>query len=220
MFYYLGRKKKIAKLYPEPKYTKIIEPFGGSGAYSLEGDRWKNDVTINDLSPITYSLWNYLKKASKKDIECLPNLEYPEKLSDYELLCEEERWLISFHINPGANQKSNVVTKFNRWGAGKRYISENLYKIKHWEILNKEYFGLNNEKATWFIDPPYERSGVFYMTNTITDYSILADWCKDRMGQTIVCEQSGASWLNFELLSSQKIAGKKHIEEYLYVHDN
>ena len=35
MFYYYGRKKQIAKYYPEPKYDTIVEPFAGSAAYSL-----------------------------------------------------------------------------------------------------------------------------------------------------------------------------------------
>lgn len=220
MFYYLGRKKKIANLYPDPIYDTIIEPFAGSAAYSLHGDRWKKNVIINDLSPITFSLWKYLQSATEKDIQSLPDLNYHDKLSDYNYLSEDERWLISFHINPGANQRSNIVTKFNRWGAGKKYITENLYKIRHWTILNCEYFKLENILATWFIDPPYQRSGKYYMTNTISNYNELGNWCVSRFGQIVVCEQNGAEWLPFIPLMSVAIAGKNKTNECIYTLNN
>ena len=36
MFHYLGRKSdRFAKIYPEPKYNTIIEPFAGSAGYAL-----------------------------------------------------------------------------------------------------------------------------------------------------------------------------------------
>ena len=40
MFYYLGRKKRVAGKYPDPAFPTIVEPFAGSAAYSLHGDRW------------------------------------------------------------------------------------------------------------------------------------------------------------------------------------
>jgi site-specific DNA-adenine methylase len=35
MFYYFGRKGRLAELYPYPQYTTIIEPFAGSMAFTL-----------------------------------------------------------------------------------------------------------------------------------------------------------------------------------------
>lgn len=29
------------------------------------------------------------------------------------------------------------------------------------------------------------------------DYAVLADWCRTRRGQVMVCEQDGAEWLPF-----------------------
>lgn len=46
MFYYYGRKKKIAGLYPEPQHSTIVEPFAGSAAYSLHGGRWRRQVIL------------------------------------------------------------------------------------------------------------------------------------------------------------------------------
>ncbi len=40
------------------------------------------------------------------------------------------------------------------------------------------------------------------------DYSGLAEWCKTRKGQVIVCEQLGADWLPFRELT--KIKGLKN----------
>lgn len=217
MFYYLGRKKRLAHLYPEPLHDTIVEPFAGSAAYSLHGNRWQRHVIINDLSPITCGVWRYLQDASVNDIMKLPEPQPGEKLSDYKMLSEDERWLISFHINIGTNRRSNVVTPFSRWPAGKRYILGNLHKIKHWTIVQGSYDQLYDcdVPATYFVDPPYHRSGKFYMVNEV-NYDELAKWCLSRNGQVIVCEQSGASWLPFDPLASIAIAGKHRSDEVMW----
>ncbi len=46
MFYYYGRKKQVAKYYPVPNFSTIVEPFAGSAAYSLYGENWKKDVIL------------------------------------------------------------------------------------------------------------------------------------------------------------------------------
>lgn len=218
MFYYLGRKKRLAGLYPDPIYPTIVEPFAGSAAYSLHGDRWKLRVIINDLNPDVVGVWRYLQAATVSDIEALPDFSPGEKLSDVSSLTEDERWLIAFHINPGANQRSNVVTEFNRWAAGKRYIAKNLHKIKHWEVHCGDYNDLTDIEATWFVDPPYQETGHYYMVNTVDDYSMLRAWSLGRSGQLIVCERNGASWLPFTTLGRpQDICGKKKTQEVVFV---
>jgi 16S rRNA G966 N2-methylase RsmD len=58
--------------------------------------------------------------------------------------------------------------------------------------------------ATWFIDPPYEGAGKHYIHNSKDiNYSHLADWCKSRAGQVIVCEDQKATWLEFKPMISQ-----------------
>lgn len=216
MFYYYGRKKRLAKLYPEPEFKLIIEPFAGSAAYSLHGKRWENQVVINDLSREVTRAWRYLQQATLSDIQRLPEPPIGSRLSDITWLSAEERWIISQHINPGADQRSDVVQKFNRWPAGKRYIMNSLHKIKHWTILGGEYSLIANKRATWFVDPPYERSGVRYRNNTV-DYSALQKWCMCRSGQLIVCEQSGADWLPFQSLAEIAICGTAKSKEMVYV---
>jgi len=221
VFYYLGRKKRVASKYPEPALPIIVEPFAGSAAYSLHGNRWKLRVIVNDLNPDVIGVWRYLQSATERDIKTLPDFKPGDKLSDIASLSEDERWLIAFHINPGANQRSNTVTKFNRWGAGKLYIEKNLHKIKHWEIRCGEYHQLDDiGPATWFVDPPYQATGKYYMVNTV-EFDALRGWALARPGQLIVCERSGASWLPFAPLGGlQAICGKKQTQEVVYVRDD
>jgi hypothetical protein len=215
MFYYLGRKKRLAGSYPEPVHDTIIEPFAGSAAYSLHGERWRRDVIINDINPDTMAVWRYLQTASRKDIELLPELQVGEKLSDYPELSYEERWLISYHINPGANQRSNVVTAFSRWSAGKRYIAANIHKIKHWVLMESDYKAVPDLQATWFIDPPYHATKQYYMASTV-DYTELAAWTMARTGQVIACEQQGATWLPFQPFTSIAICGNSRSKEAVW----
>lgn len=48
-----------------------------------------------------------------------------------------------------------------------------------------------------FIDPPYEVGGYKYKHSEI-DFVDLAEWCKNRNGQSIVCENTKATWLPFK----------------------
>ena len=58
---------------------------------------------------------------------------------------------------------------------------------------------LENEEATWFIDPPYQFGGHEYKcSNKQIDFAKLAEWCEDRNGQAIVCENTKATWLPFK----------------------
>ena len=69
--------------------------------------------------------------------------------------------------------------------------------------------------ATWFIDPPYQNAGKHYrFGSSQLDYPALAAWCQTREGQVIVCEQGGATWLPFQVLSDVKTtrAGQRSIE--------
>lgn len=218
MFYYLGRKKALAGKYPRPLCDTIIEPFAGSAAYSLHENYWQKDVIINDLNPVTIGIWKYLQEATTKDIEQLPDLEPGDRLSEIESLTEIERWLISFHINPAASQSSrrDQCTKFSRWPTGKKYIANNLHKIKHWTVIEGSYEDLPDIEASWFVDPPYQEVGKDYYACGDVDYDHLGTWCEERKGQMIVCEMEGADWLPFEPLVEIAICGKKTSSEVWY----
>ena len=198
MFNYYGSKSKIVDYYPPPKFDKLIEPFAGSARYSLKW--WNKQVTICDLNKDVIDVWEWLQSCSKKDILGLPKLVKGLDIREINI-SEIELKFLSFLVASG--RPSNIVTKFMEHDNGnqKRYdkIANQLEKIRHWKILNCSYQDLQNEEATWFIDPPYEFGGEHYKNGTKDiDFAILGDWCKNRKGQTIVCENMKATWLPFK----------------------
>jgi site-specific DNA-adenine methylase len=211
MFYFYGRKFKIANKYPEPEYDTIIEPFAGSAAYSMLYST--KNVILNDLDDKIYKTWNYLINANSKEIEKLPILEKGQSLNnlEYDYLTDEEKYLIGFFLNPGSAVPKKSPGSFCAWNEkNKKILIENIEKVRHWKILNDNYKNLENIEATWFIDPPYFGNGGKYYRhgNKKIDYSELSEWCKSRKGQVIVCENSEANWLDFKPLIN--IKGQKH----------
>ena len=203
MWSYYGTKKRIAKHYPLPRHDRIIEPFCGAAQYSLYENNWENDVWLNDKYVVLYKLWKWLiESATKEDILSLPDMNAGDKVDNFDL-SEEERYLIGFCINSGSAQPKKTVAKYNSWNRAKVEIASNIYKIKHWKITNLSYDELDNVEATWYIDPPYQYGGEWYhssVNNKKLDFESLSMYCKERLGQTIVCENSKADWLPFKPL--------------------
>ena len=198
MFSYYGSKSKIVDYYPPPKHKKIIEPFAGSARYSLK--YWQNDVTIVDKFKNVIDVWKWLQQCSKNDILGLPKLVKGLDIRKLNI-SEVERTFLSFLVASG--RPSNIVTKFMEHDNGnqKRYenIANQLENIRHWNIIHGSYDDLENLEATWFIDPPYQFGGEHYKHGTKDlDFNKLAEWCKNRNGQVIVCENMKADWLDFK----------------------
>ena len=215
MFYYYGRKKQIAKHYPLPNYSKIIEPFAGSAAYSLFGKNWKNEVFLVERDERVASIWEWLiNQATPEDIHKLPDLAVGEKSSEF-LHIIHAATKMAFHY------KTIKVTPVlaRNWEISKRYIEENLFKIKHWKIICADYSEAPDLEATWFIDPPYKEDsgkGYRYGSNKI-DYTFLAEWTKTRKGEIIFCEGLHGDYLPFTpLLELKGVAGKSSKEFYYY----
>lgn len=199
MWSYYGRKAKIAKRYPAPKYDKIIEPFAGTAAYSML--YWEHDVELVDNYYVIVDLWHYLQQASPKDIEKLPVFENGQKM-DFSGLTTEEAWLVGFCSNNASSRpaKTSGRMNFNSWFRDKHRIASDLYKIKHWKITLGSFVEIPNQNATWFIDPPYSTGGQLYTTGINFSFDYLGQWSKQRLGQTIVCENGNADWLPFSPL--------------------
>lgn len=198
MFSYYGSKSKIVDYYPPPKYGKIIEPFAGSARYSLK--YWQNDVLLVDKYPVIVDVWNYLKNASEKDILGLPKLKHGDSLRNYEL-SEIEKQFLSFLICAGSTGNRQNVGSMKGINVENdlKNIANQLFKIRHWNIKLADYNEIENENATWFIDPPYMFGGHEYKcSNKNIDFDKLAEWCKERNGQAIVCENTKATWLPFK----------------------
>ena len=196
MWSYYGSKTKLVDLYPPPKTDKIIEPFCGSAKYSLK--YWNKQVLLMDKYSVVVELWKWLQKQSRNEILDLPNMEKGDDLRLLDLP-KEAKYLIGFCINRGSVAPKNIASGFNNWNEDKIRIADNVFKIKHWEIVQGSYEDLPNENATWFIDPPYEFGGEHYKESTANiDFGKLGDWCKSRNGQVIVCENTKAQWLDFK----------------------
>lgn len=202
MFSYYGSKTGKESCYPKPIYDKIIEPFAGTAKYSLY--HFEKDVLITDTYKDLIDVWLFLKECSKKDILSLPVPKGGEFLSDYNFDCNEAKLLLGFMIGFGSQSPRNKVSPHftknpNRLKNQLKKIANDLYKIKHWKIELKSFFEIENEKATWFIDPPYQFGGHAYVeSNKKLDFNKLSEYCKDRQGQTIVCENTKADWLDFK----------------------
>jgi site-specific DNA-adenine methylase len=98
-FFYYGGKWKIAEHYPKPKFDKIIESFAGAAGYS--SCYHSLDVTLYEINPKVFGVWDYLIKASADEIRKLPlDFESTDELS----VCQEAKWLIGFWIAKATDQ--------------------------------------------------------------------------------------------------------------------
>lgn len=208
MWSYYGAKTNIVHLYPPPKYGKIIEPFAGSARYALK--YFDREVLLVDKYNVVVDLWKYLQTASEKDILGLPILKRGETVHDFGLT-DIEKKLVGFYAKRGNSipciraSDRTLIHRPNAQNYQRKLIASQLFKIKHWEIRLGCYKDLENETATWFVDPPYMFGGQAYKhSNKHIDFAELAEWCKTRNGQTIVCENMKADWLPFKPVTKMK----------------
>lgn len=201
MWSYYGSKSKVVHLYPRPEYDKIIEPFAGSARYALR--YFDRDVLLVDKYEVVVRLWKWLQQCSPQDILGLPTPHLGETIRREDFDCDEQFWFMGFLLKQGQATPARKVSRFGHDASGgiankKRLISQHLFKIKHWEIRQGDYRDIHNEPATWFIDPPYQVGGEHYkISNKHLDFRELAEWCKSRNGQAIVCENTNARWMEF-----------------------
>lgn len=218
MFYYYGRKKQIAKYYPEPNYDIIIEPFAGSAAYSFHDDNWQKQVILIEKDVKVAAIWEWLiNEATPETIRNMPDLKAGEKSSEF------------LHIIHAASKmafkyKTIKVTPVlaRNWEISKRVMAVNLHKVKHWQIICGDYTYAPSVEATWFIDPPYKSEpGMGYAHSSAQmDYEKLAGWCIERFGEIICCEGAYGTYLPFDtLLDLKGIAGKVSKEKIFYKSD-
>ena len=220
-FSYFGSKFRLAKCYPKPQCDEIIEPFAGSAGYALLYP--EKQVSLYEAYYPIVELWDWLIKVSEDEILALPlgpfDKEHPV---ESEVSCVPARTLLGFWLTESQTNASMYPLSKSRggnWSARKRQmIASQLKHIRHWKVQHLSYESIVNVKATWYIDPPYEEAGSRYRFNKI-DYSALAQWCKERNGQVIVCEQDNAAWLPFEHLRFGRNASNKDYKELIWHRD-
>lgn len=218
MFYYYGRKKKIAKLYPNPIYDTIIESFAGSAAYSLHGDNWKKKVILIEKDVRVASVWKWLINVAQP--------EYFYSFPDLEIGQFTTEFLHILHaVTKGAfgyrKIKVTPILKAN-WNRNKKIMAESLHKIKHWEIIQGDYTEAPDIEATWFIDPPYKGfAGLGYSNGSDKlNYTDLTKWIQSRKGEVICCEGEFGDYLPFESLTDLKSVAGKSSKEVIYYNRN
>jgi len=199
-FCYYGGKWRCAKNYPFPVEDTIIEPFAGAAGYSTRHPHKK--VILVDKYDKVIALWQYLIRVSEDEILSIPSsVQHTD-----ELAVEEQKHLVGFWMNKGTCSPRKSPSSWMRgktcpdnfWGdAVKKTIASQVQFIRHWKAKLGGYEYLENKRATWFIDPPYQgRDGQHYRHNSV-DYKTLSGFAQTREGQVIVCEQEGADWLPF-----------------------
>ncbi len=215
---YYGGKSKIAHLYPAPIHNLIVEPFAGSGAYSWlhrrTGDGAPREVWLNDLDPKTYSIWKFLTDpAALEAVETFvpDSVTAGQKVS--EIIPSELPGLVEIcraEANQGTQGARGIHDQITKMGAKcwkvKRKLREVIPEVANWKITNLDYKDMFNVDATWFVDPPYSNAaGSRYRTSGL-DYEALGWWCLGRKGQTIVCENAGATWLDFQPFEHSRVS--------------
>jgi len=208
MWSYYGSKTNVVKFYPKPIFDKIIEPFAGAAKYSLR--YFEKDVTLIDKYETIIKIWQYLKLASESDILGLPKIKRGQTLNDFNL-SEGEKLLMGFVIAKGGQSPritpspNATIARPNTINFTLKKIASQLFKIRHWNFIHGSYDNAINNKATWYIDPPYQFGGHVYIeSNKKIDFVKLSKYCRTRNGQVIVCENTKANWMPFTPIVQQK----------------
>lgn len=222
-FSYFGSKVGAAAKYPAPRHDLIIEPFAGAAGYSIL--HHEKEIQLFDASPTICGIWRFLIRATPADILSLPLLT-----ADVRGLSQAERDFIGFWwVRSGASPVGKPVPwmesglyPYSFWSEKTRgRIARQVNAIKHWKIGCHPYNLLPPCKATWFIDPPYQKEGARYPHGSRRmDYAHLAEWVRARPGQVIACESAPAAYLPFvPLFQNSTIKYRKvgcFVQEMIY----
>lgn len=211
-FTYLGGKYRIADRYPAPRHDVIVEPFAGSAGYST--NYHERQVILIERNPRIAGIWRYLLSATPADVLALPLIgDGWRTTDDLAHLPAGARDLIGMWLSKATTAPRVTPSRWaierpdaSYWGERVRgRIAEQLDSIRHWVVVEESYEWARNGVATWFVDPPYVGAGHQYPNGSRDlDYAALAEWCRSRHGQTIVCEGADATWLPFRPIGTAK----------------
>lgn len=216
---FYGSKWRAASAYPAPEWPLVVEPFAGSAGYALH--QWQREVILVERDPAISSVWRYLLGATADEIRSLPLLDPESSVDDFDI-CMGARGLIGFWLNGGVSYPRRKPNARMRawlrgegveagwpgayWGpAVRERVASQVDRVRHWRLIEGDYSEAPEVEASWFIDPPYRRTGRHYRYGSgRIDYAALAAWCLGRRGQVMVCEGAEATWLPFRPLGRFK----------------
>ena len=163
LFRYCGNKGRLLKFYrkPPPGTRRIVEPYLGSGAFSLNFDF---PILGIDADPNVVELWNWLKTVSEEDLHMLGVLVERERTQNPKFDIR------SLDIPRGAqlylkvNICGLVVGQWSSWSIYPQHTLptkktlESLRKAQETEVLQGDaslYFEHQRPGDLVFLDPPY-----------------------------------------------------------------
>jgi hypothetical protein len=231
-FTFYGGKWRAAPHYPPPELATIVEPFAGAAGYSVRHHTRR--VLLVERDPLIAATWRYLIRVSPAELLSLPDLEHGQTTDDL-ALSAEARTLIGWWCSGGSAQPKKSLSKWARvqpgdpgwssqlfWGPRVRLrLAGQVDEIRHWRISEGDWSTAPDIEATWFVDPPYTGAGKYYRFGPDRiDFATLAEWCRGRRGQVIVCENVGATWLPFRpwrrIKASERTGGRPFSHEAIW----
>lgn len=205
-FAYYGAKHGLARRYPTPRHDVVVEPFAGSAAYSVHHAARIGHAILIDADEKVVELWREMQRMSAADVDHIGSQLNRDRI-DHPLLAGLAGGTTMAAVLAG---KTRQVTPRMRhdWPSVCTRIKSALPYIRGWEIIHGSYHDAPDIDATWFVDPPYQENGTmagsgYRCPASAIDFDHLADWCRDRLGFTVVCEQSPANWLPFHPFAVQ-----------------
>ena len=191
MFPYFGRKGRHAGLYPQPLHPLIIEPFAGSMAWTLYH---RPDAAIGiEADERVVALWHRLTSLERRPRK--PKVGSKTNDLFVKLCSYSEHALTSGSMTVTSRMVRDWTPLMDR------IMRDGPWAREHVRYIQGDYRSAPDVEATWFIDPPYQHANRRGYAMKGLDYGELADWCRSRSGQVIVCEQAGADWLPFKPLA-------------------
>lgn len=203
---YYGGKWRAAPHYPKPVYNAIVEPFAGAAGYSLRYP--ERAITLVERCPKICEIWRWLIGVTPAEVLRIPEVEDTHDLPGW--VPQGARWLVGFSMNAAASTPRRTLSagrrklramhrQYEGWSPAMRdRVAYQVEYIRHWKIVEGDYTRAPDIRATWFVDPPYNNSAGRHYPYHKLDYHYLGEWCAERYGQTLVCENAGARWLPFE----------------------
>jgi len=225
MFSYYGSKSKIARRYPRPQHSIIVEPFAGAAHYSvyhaIRGNIEK--AILIEKNPRIAGVWRWLISASEDEIANLPIFKAGEFVS-YPKNIHAQRFLRMQHHrgrSDGHERAGSFLKGRNERDAQASImrVASSVKYIRNFEIIEGGYHLAPDIKATWFVDPPYQHAGgnsYAYGPDRIP-YDDLARRVKQWRGLKIVCEGKDADWLPFRFFLRQQGGQSTAPAEYIYM---